>query len=328
VTTNEPNPYAAPTAPLADGTAPGTTAQARPRRPSRAGAIVLSLFAYPLAGAGLYLLGRQRRALFWVIATIVLWTIMIAAIRTSQPKLCVVAMGAALASTLAALVDTAVAKAGEARSLGRAWMIAVALFLGGRGSALAVRVWIAEAFQIPSGAMIPTLLVGDHIFVKKGRAGIARGDVIVFEFPRDRSTDYVKRVVAIGGDTIEVRGGVPSINGVPLDHQPTGEPCVYRDDSGPPEDRDPQQCTRVRETNAGRAYTIMLSPGRSAEDFPRTTIPAGDVFVMGDNRDNSYDSRKWGTVPADAIKGVATLTWWSKAPNGPVRWSRVGHGVE
>ena len=176
--------------------------------------------------------------------------------------------------------------------------------------------------------MIPTLLVGDHIFVKKGRASVARGDVIVFEFPLDRHTDYVKRVVAIGGDTIEVRAGVPLINGVPLDHQPIAEPCVYRDDSAPPEDSDPQPCTLVRETNAGRSYTIMLEPAHRAQDFPRTTIPSGEVFVMGNNRDNSYDSRKWGTVPVDHIKGIATVTWWSKVPNGPMRWSRVGHGIE
>jgi signal peptidase I len=322
MTANEPpNPYTAPAAALADG-APAATAGAGTRKPSRLLAVVMALVSYPLSGAGLYLLGRSRRAVFWVITTVLLWSIMIAAVRTSQPMLAVIAMAVTLLSTLGAVVDTAFAKPGPARALGSAWLVVLALFVGGRGGAFAVRHWLVEAFQIPSGAMIPTLLIGDHIFVKKGRGGVARGDVIVFEFPQDRQVDYVKRAVAIGGDTIEVKDGVPLINGAPLAHQALDAPCVSQDGDGAPE-----RCTFVRETDGGRARTIILNPHHPAQDFPRTIVPPNEVFVLGDNRDNSYDSRRWGTVPVDHIKGVAKMIWWSKGPDA-VRWSRVGHGVE
>ena len=100
-----PNPYAAPTAALSDGqTTTGAAPSARPRKPSRVGAILLSLLAYPLAGAGLYLLGRQRRFAFWVVSTVLLWATMITAVRTSAPKLAVIAMAATLLCALAALL--------------------------------------------------------------------------------------------------------------------------------------------------------------------------------------------------------------------------------
>jgi signal peptidase I len=323
-----PNPYAAPTAALSDGqTTTGAAPSARPRKPSRVGAILLSLLAYPLAGAGLYLLGRQRRFAFWVVSTVLLWATMITAVRTSAPKLAVIAMAATLLCALAALIDTAFVKAGEARTLGRAWLIAIALFLGGRAGAFAVRLWVVEAFQIPSGAMMPTLLVGDHIFVKKGRANVARGDVIVFEYPRDRNTDYVKRVVAVGGDRLQVTGGIVSINGVALEQTPVEAECpVEPPMPGGPAD-DLGACKLARESNAGHAYTIMRSPDRAAADFGPITVPDGQVLVFGDNRDNSADSRIWGGVPLDHIKGTATVIYWSSASTG-IRWSRIGRGIE
>ena len=253
---------------------------------------------------------------------------MIVAIRLPLPRLAVFAIGPIALAALLALVDTAIVKPGEARLIGKPWVLALALILAGQGSARAIRQWLVEAFQMPSGSMVPTLLVGDHVFVKKGRSSVARGDVIAFEFPVDRSTNYMKRVVAVGGDVIEVRDGVPSINGIPLAHEPIAQPCSFRDESASFAGAEPEPCTLVRETNAGRSYTIVFEPEHRAMDQPRTVIPDGHVFVMGDNRDNSYDSRKWGTVPVDHIKGTATVTWWSKAPGGPVRWSRVGRGID
>ena len=318
-----PNPYAAPTAALFDGTAAATTAPPRGRRPSRLVAVIVALLAYPLSGAGFYLLGRPRHTIAWMTAGIVAWLLLIGSVWGPVPKLVPIAIAAMIAVLIVSLIATAIAKPGPT-PVKRAVLSAILLIVGARLGNAAVKQWVVEAFQIPSGAMIPTLLVGDHIFVRKSGSSVARGDVIVFEFPQDRSTDYVKRAVAIGGDTIEVRDGVPLINGAPLDHQPIDQPCRTGDGSAD----DAGECKLVRETNAGRTYTIILEPDHPAQDHPRTTIPPGHVFVMGDNRDNSYDSRKWGFVPADHIKGTATVTWWSKAPNGAMRWSRVGHGIE
>jgi signal peptidase I len=311
---NEPiNPYA-PSAALAheDGN------EAR-RKPSRLGAIVLSLLAYPLPGAGFYVLGRQRRLAVWMAIGVSLWALMVIAVRTRHPMLCVFAIAGTLLAVLWSLADTAFARAGEARGAARAWLVAIAIIVGSRGAALAGKHWLVEGFQMPSGSMVPTLLVGDQMFVKKGH-DVARGDVVVFEFPMDRSTDYVKRVVAIGGDTIEVTRGVVSINGAALEQTPLESEC--------PEQEEPGWCQLARETNAGRSYTIMRMPGRPAADFPSTTVPEGQLFVMGDNRENSYDSRRWGPVPLDHIKGKATVIYLSKDAKAGVRLSRVGSGVD
>jgi signal peptidase I len=320
MTANEPpNPYVAPTAALTDGDA----REPASHKPSRLAALAVALFGSPLLGAGLYLLGRPRRFRVWAIIGVVLVATIIVAIRVPFPRLAVFAIGPILLAVLLSVVDTAIARPGQARPFAKPWILAIAFIVAGQGSALAMREWLIEAFSIPSGAMVPTLLVGDHIYVRKGRGGITRGDVIVFKFPADHTTDYIKRVVAVGGDTIQVQEGVPAVNGIPLDHQAIAQPCTHEPDPGQPE-----PCTLVRETNAGRSYTIMFGSSGRAPDFSSIVVPDGEVFVMGDNRDNSYDSRRWGTVKVELIKGKATMTWWSRDEKTGVRWSRVGRGVE
>jgi signal peptidase I len=290
------------------------------RGPGRLAALVLGILAYPLTGAGFYALGRPRRLVRWVAAGLILWVLTIVSVRFQLPKLCVFAFTAMMIATVASLVDLLVAGP-LAPPKGRALLIAALLVVTGRGGAFAVKRWLAEAFSIPSGAMIPSLLIGDHIMVSKGRGDVQRGDIVVFEFPLDRSTDYAKRVVAIGGDTIEVREGIVSINGAALEQTKLEGDC--------PEQEEPGWCELARETNAGRSYTIMRTPGHPAQDLPRTTLPEDHVFVLGDNRDNSYDSRKWGPVPLDHVKGKATLVYMSSDPKThALRWSRVGRGVE
>jgi signal peptidase I len=317
-----PNPYAAPAAALAHDAPPEPTAPP-PRRPPRAAAVLAALFAYPFAGAGFYVLGLQRRFVIWTAASLSIWVLLIVGVWAPIPKLTVIALAALVAGWLAPLIGTAIARPGGA--VKRVWLAAALLIVVARGANVAIKEWVVEAYMIPSGAMVPNLLVGDRIMVKKGRHA-ERGEPIVFKFPQDQSTDYVKRVIAVGGDTIEVRGGVPVINGVPLAHEPIAEPCSYQEPSG--RDEVPEPCRLVRETNGGRSYTTMFMPSHGAPDHPRTTIADGEVFVMGDNRDNSYDSRMWGTVKVGLIKGKATLTWWSQDPATGVRWSRVGRAVE
>ena len=318
-----PNPYA-PTEALQHDLPP---AKPNGRRIGyRIGAIVLALLAYPLSGVGFYVLGRPQRLARWLAPSVLLWVLMIVGIRTFHPKLCMIAFAAMYAVGLAAIVATGFAARGALPAAGRAWVVAIAFLVGARGIGFAAKHWLVEAFQMPSGSMIPTLIMGDHMFISKGRSNIGRGDVIVFEFPADRSTDYIKRVLAIGGDRIEIKDGVPSINGVPLAHEPVDTPCEFKDDD-PRFAENSESCTFVRETVDRRSYTIMFTPDRSAGDTPSTLVPPDDVFVVGDNRDNSYDSRKWGFVPVDHIKGKASLIWWSQDRQG-VRWSRVGHAIE
>jgi signal peptidase I len=294
----------------------------------RVAALVVGFLAFPLIGAGLALLGRLRRFGVWAAVGAVVWTLMIISIRAPVPKLAPVAIVGLYAILLFSLAATAVAKRGDARRGLGPWLLAIALIGAGKGTGILSRWQLVEAFQMPSGSMIPTLLVGDHMFVKKGRSGITRGDVLVFKYPLDQTTDYIKRVVAIGGDTVEVNHGVVSINGTPLDQQPIEGAC--KTDFGDPSDGDDGECKLMRETNGGRIYTILLYPGHPATDYPPTKVPPGELFMIGDNRDNSYDSRRWGTVREDLVKGQATVIWWSRGPGSPlnVRWSRVGHGIE
>jgi len=321
VTTAPTNPYA-PSAALAED-----EARKSKRPPSRLLAAATTLLALPLAGAGLYIFGRERRFRGWIAAGLCLWTTMIVAARTQLPKLFVIGFAGAVLVWLASVGDTLIAKPGTWHTRGRAWLAAVLLVVCARAGNAAVKEWLVEGFQIPSGAMIPALLVGDQIMVRKGRGSIARGDVIVFEYPRDRSTDYVSRVVALGGDRIEVKRGVPSINGVLLAHVDVAGGCPANDEPGVPPNA-AGSCRLVRETNAGRAYTIMLESDHPAPDFGPMIVPADEVLVFGDNRDNSMDSRFWGGLPVDHVKGTATLTGWSKDPKTGIRWSRIGRTLE
>ena len=191
--------------------------------------------------------------------------------------------------------------------------LAVALLL-----ALVIRTFVVQAFKIPSGSMKETLQIGDHILVNKflygprleipltqmslGRLpGLRKprpGDVIVFIWPKDRSKDFIKRVIAVEGQTVEVRNRQVFIDGKPWD--------------------DPH-ATWVMQRGLG---------GAAGDNYGPYTVPPDHVFVMGDNRDQSYDSRFWGPVPIADIKGQALVIYWSwDGPDRWVRWERLGRLV-
>ncbi len=182
--------------------------------------------------------------------------------------------------------------------------------------ALFIRTFIVQAFKIPSGSMIPTLKIGDHILVNKLSYGIRmpfwnkylmnynkprRGDVVVFLFPEDPSKDFIKRVIGVSGDTVEVRDKVVYINDKPID-----DPHAHFEGTNP---------------NAGRIYI--------RDDYGPKRVPENHIFVMGDNRDRSYDSRFWGFVDLQAIKGKAFIIYWSWDGNDRwVRWERLGNLID
>jgi signal peptidase I len=210
--------------------------------------------------------------------------------------------------------------------------------------ALLLRAFVVEAFQIPSGSMIPTLEVGDHIFVSKFSYGLGipftdkkilelrqpeRGDVIVFKYPLEPGIDYIKRVVGLPGDVIEVRQHEVFINGQAAPREHVRGPCHYSETARTDGAPDDHECELWEETLGSKVHDTIQEPGRGGRDFTRTVVPAGNVFVMGDNRDNSSDSRVWGTVKHDLIKGKALIIWWSRAPSDTVggwfksiRWNR------
>jgi len=164
------------------------------------------------------------------------------------------------------------------------------------------RIFVFQAFKIPTGSMEDNLKVGDHIIVNKFIYGpgpalggllplrdVKRGDIIVFRYPLQPDTDFVKRVIGMPGDTVEIRDKVVSVNGTAL-----SEPYVLHDD--------PQ------------IYPLqpaLPEPYRSRDQFGPFKVPQGQYFAMGDNRDRSSDSRYWGTVPRTMIKGRAFMVYWS-----------------
>jgi len=149
--------------------------------------------------------------------------------------------------------------------------------------ALLIRTFVVQAFWIPSGSMLPTLQVGDRVLVAKFWhlfATPSRGGIYVFKYPEDRSRDFIKRIIAVPGDTVDIRNGVVFINGSTLD-----EPYVVHRDN----------------------YT--LHPNRLYPTVP-FTVPPGNFFTMGDNRPNSQDGRFWGYVPIEDIHGPAFFRYW------------------
>jgi len=200
--------------------------------------------------------------------------------------------------------------------------------------AFAIRVFVVQAFKIPSGSMIPTLLIGDHILVSKLSYGFQwptdcklqwsfppvncyasktvvafgkpqRGDIIVFRFPEDEEKDFIKRIVGAPGDTIQLRNKVVLVNGEPL---------------------------------KDKAFTQRIDPGiidstiNPRDNFGPVTVPEGSYFVMGDNRDQSLDSRFWGYVREEKVRGKAFRIYWSWNGQGNwtewVRWERFGKAIQ
>ncbi|BEH10742.1 MULTISPECIES: signal peptidase I [Geobacter] len=178
--------------------------------------------------------------------------------------------------------------------------------------ALIIRTFVVQAFKIPSGSMEDTLAIGDHILVSKFIYGTKipfvdgrylkirdpkRGDVIVFEYPEDPSKDFIKRVIGLPGDTIQVVQKQVFINGKPFSV--------------------PQEVHKEKD--------VIPAAQNPRDNFGPVTVPENSYFVMGDNRDRSYDSRFWGFVKNSQIKGLAFIKYWSwDREKFRVRWGSIG----
>jgi signal peptidase I len=156
-----------------------------------------------------------------------------------------------------------------------------------------------------------------------------RGEVIVFIYPKEPDKDFIKRIVAVAGDTVELREDRLFVNGKEVPRKHLDEDCRYEDykeDTGRWEE---VRCEAYRETVEGNSYTTVFDRNKSGHStMPPRTVPPESVFVMGDNRDNSHDSRYWGFVPFDLIKGKAMIIWWSLGEPEGVRAHRLFHLVE
>ena len=191
------------------------------------------------------------------------------------------------------------------REYAEALIVALAL-------ALVIRAFVVQAFKIPSESMLGTLQVGDHLLASKFAYGIRipftdhyiydgsdpqRGDIVIFEYPNDPSVDYIKRVIGVPGGLIEVRDKQLYRNGMP-----------------------------VKEAYIRNIDPDNIEPLR--DNYAPVRVPSGKYFVMGDNRDNSLDSRFWGFVDRKAIKAKAWRIYWSWGGLDNIRWGRIGQKIE
>jgi signal peptidase I len=189
--------------------------------------------------------------------------------------------------------------------------------------ALAVRSSVVQAFWVPSGSMLPTIQIGDHIFVNKLAYGFQlpfvgqvakfstphRNDIVVFVSPVDHSTDLIKRIVAVAGDQVEIRKKRLYVNGTLVD-----EPYAhFMDQAG---HLVPEAAYMARNGDGASA-----TGGAPRDNYGPITVPDGKFFVLGDNRDRSYDSRFWGFADVDDVKGRATFVYWSWDSEN--KWPRI-----
>jgi len=260
---------------------------------------------HPIAGLGLWMLGRPRRFVAWAVASVVAFTASMVGGWAGSPAVFTVGVAALVLVGLASFVDTLMARPGSmAPGLGRALLVLVLVFGGERVALYAVKAAFVETFKVPSDSMAPSIQVGDHVLVKKGSA-VERGALVVHLYPPDRDVSYLKRVVALGGDTVEIRAERLRVNGVELPAQALTEAC-------PPGPERPRaaDCHLVRESVNHRPYTVMIEGG-PVNDFGPATVPADPVFVLGDNRNNAKDSRVFGPVPARDVVGTVQFVFWS-----------------
>jgi signal peptidase I len=221
------------------------------------------------------------------------------------------------------------------------------------GVALFIRWLLLEAYVIPSGSMLPTLLIHDHIFVNKIVYGVRipfskkwllnfsnpeKGDVVVFRYPEDEGTFYIKRVIGTPGDKVFYDNGELYINDKQIEKKPPRSQWpidLVRDKELPPAK---SEYTYFEEALTDDPHTTLLRNGYPHMDYGPKTVPEGMLFVMGDNRDNSNDSRYWGYVPLENVLGRAMFVWLSceeTIPNVPficnpltIRGSRFFHSIK
>jgi len=292
--------------------------------PSRGWAILLNVFA---AGFGVARMGHER--LGWAIFVVVNLSVLL--IRFGFWGL-MVWLGLILASWISAAV---VPRRGVPESSAKQQFF-IRLAFGGVFLGL-VQTYYVSGFKIPSGSNIPTVQVGDRIYVDKLVYALhapERGDMMVFTYPREPSKQFIKRVVGVPGDRIEVKNNVLTVNGQAVAREPVGGDCSFEDyDEMKTQHWETKRCAAFTERLGGHVYQTVDALDDYNKDFPGAgdpnpyVVPKDSYFTVGDNRNNSHDSRFWGPVPGKYVIGKALYVYWSRGPKG-LRSERIGRHIE
>ena len=300
--------------------------------PSRGWALLLSLFS---PGVGHFFIGRTRRAVAWATLPLVMFAVyLVALLRIPLPSLYstffVSAPGVYVGARAGALLDVLRLHnktCRRARTLRVVLFFAAAVAYSAVGATL-LRNHVGEAFKIPAGAMQPALLIGDHIMVdKQAFRGVvpARGSLIVFESPEKPGYDFIERAIALPGDRLEVIDGRPWLNGWEVPHCKVGQAAL----PDKPDSVGQLELEYLGET----MFLIFLENGTEGGHEGPYVVKSGEVWALGDNRRNSFDSRYWfggagGGVPFENLKGRPAFNWLAFNARGYPEWSRMGVPVD
>ena len=275
-------------------------------------------------------LGRTRRGLAWAATGYAAIGLVLLFREVGSASMAAFVLGGA-AIWVGSIVDAAVIAPGPRPFRGvHIALLAVGLFFASRGYALLARARVLEAFKIPAGSMLPSIRVGDHVFVDKvvyRHRAPRRGEIAVFPYPEHPEQDFVKRVIALPGDKLEMRKGHPIINGwdVPSCQVGTWKYNEALDDSA----HDGELFIEFLEESAYFVFFDRLAPSSDYEGPFQAA--KGEIWLLGDNRNNSHDSRMWfggrgGGVKRETLVGRPHLLWLAISPER-VDWSRIGQDV-
>jgi signal peptidase I len=262
-------------------------------------------------------MGHPGKALAWLVGFLLVYAAAIGSIATGALGFVWPLFGMLVCLRLAAIVHTIFipvpTPAPRSLMLGLA---VIGMYIGSLTAGL-VAVQFARPYRMPTPAMYPALEVGDHFMCSLTIGELKRGQIVAFLYPRDPTKSFVQRIVGLAGDTIEIRRGELVLNGTPVNKEPLPDSCMY------------DACTMWQETIDGSSYKIAILDGNpfpEGREFDPVTVPDGQLFVLGDNRDNSLDSRFWGFVPVEFVQAKPQFIYWS-SEDADIRWNRIGKVV-
>lgn len=287
----------------------------KPASPSVLRRILAVLLSVLQVGLGHAVMGNSRRGAIWVALLLLGMSGMVLGGISGSRYIWWLAILAGVGVRLASIVDTLRLRAplippGNLRTVLVGVVMIAVTQLAGLGTLRFVR-----AYRQSTPSMSPSLEQGDYFVASHVWDQLERGEVIVFDYPRDTSKTYIMRLIGLPGDTVELRDDRLILNGNPVDTVATETPCGA-------------QCSIVQETLNGNVYSVRHVHGRyDSPPFGPERIPDGHVFVLGDNRENSADSRFWGSLPIELVRAKPKFIYWSSDEYG-IRWSRINRVVE
>jgi signal peptidase I len=297
--------------------------------------------SFLLTGMGQVYNGKLRKGILFFAASFALPFLLVQLSVVGPNQTPVVLIALSLAADLGLFIWAALDAWKQAKRLGKNYRLKVynklfvyILFVVGLNLLFFGRIvdwrkleYLAVPYRNETEAMAPTILPGDLVLAdnridhSSKNLGLRRGELVVFKLPRDKKLHVVKRVIGLPGDDIELRGMELYVNGIKCTSQETPPP------EGREAESDGKKIIAFYEKGDSGAYTVFYFEGTARDDY-RITVPEGCCFVLGDNRDNSADSRHWGSIALDDIVARARIVYFSVNPKGGVRWGRIGKLLE